>query len=163
LALPTVAYTKNDHLRILHKDGKEEWTSPEPYGGGVNYLEFRMESESSIGAHKEMARIYLPQRIQITDLDKDGRNEIVLVKNIDAARVLARTKSYKTGHIECLVWDNLGLYAKWKTRKLSGYISDYIIADFDNDGKKELVYSAVPKTDTLSQKEKSFIVSQEIL
>jgi hypothetical protein len=69
---------------------------------------------------------------------------------------------YKTGHIECLAWDNLGLFPKWKTRKISGYISDYTVADFDNDGQDELVYAAVPKTG-LTKKERSFIVSQEIL
>jgi TolB-like protein len=157
-----VTYTGRDHLSILHKNGEEEWTSPEPFGGGMNYLEFRMESDSPIGAHKEMNRFYLPQRILITDLDKDGKNEIVVVNNVDTARVLTRTKMFKTGHIECLVWDNLGLYPKWKTRKISGYISDYTVADFDNDGQDELVYAAVPKTG-VTKKERSFIVSQEIL
>lgn len=157
-----VAYTRKDHLSILHKNGQEEWTSPEPFGGGVNYLEFRMESDSSIGAHKEMDRFYLPQRILITDLDKDGKNEIIVVNNADAARVITRTKMYKTGHIECLAWDNLGLFPKWKTRKISGYISDYTVADFDNDGQDELVYAAVPKT-SITKTKRSFIVSQEIL
>ena len=156
-----VAFTRNDHVRILEKNGSEKWKSREPYGGGATYLEF--PSGSSIGDVKEMDRIYLPQRIHIADLDKDGKNEIIIVKNQDAARrLLSRLRIFKSGHIECLTWSTLGLKLKCKTQEISRYISDYTIADLNNDGQDELVFSVVAKTDTLLGDAKSFIVSWTI-
>jgi len=153
-----VAFTHNDHVRILEKNGSEKWKSSEPYGGGATYLEF--PSDSSIGDVKEMDRIYLPQRIHIADLDKDGKNEIIIVKNQDAARrLLSRLRIFKNGHIECLTWSTLGLKLKWKTQEVPRYISDYTIADLNNDGQNELVFSVVAKTDTPLGDAKSFIVS----
>jgi len=156
-----VAFTHNDHVRILEKNGNEKWKSSEPYGGGATYLEF--PSGSSIGDVKEMDRVYLAQRIHIADLDRDGKNELIIVKNQDVARrLLSRLRIFKSGHIECLTWNTLGLNLKWKTREISRYISDYAIADLNNDGQDELVFSVVAKTDTLLGDAKSFIVSWTI-
>ncbi len=155
-----VAFTHNDHIRILEKNGNEKWKSSEPYGGGATYLEFPSEPGSSIGNVKEMDRIYLPQRIHIADLDRDGKNEVIVVKNQDVARrLLSRLRIFESGHIECLTWNTLGLNLKWKTQEISRYISDYAIADLNNDGQDELVFSVVAKTDTVLGNAKSFIVS----
>ncbi|GAG74886.1 unnamed protein product, partial [marine sediment metagenome] len=51
---------------------------------------------------------------------------------------------------------------KWKTREISGHISDYTIADIDNDGRDELVFSVVSKTGSVLGEAKSYLVSQEI-
>lgn len=158
-----VAFTHNDHVRILEKNGNEKWKSSEPYGGGATYLEFPSEPGSSIGNVKEMDRIYLPQRIHIADLDRDGKNEVIVVKNQDVAhRLLSRLRIFQSGHIECLTWNTLGLNLKWKTQEISRYISDYAIADLNNDGQDELVFSVVAKTDTVLGNAKSFIVSWAI-
>ena len=79
-----------------------------------------------------------------------------MVKNESSTgRLLERVRVFKSGHIECLAMDELGSSLKWKTREISGHISDYAIADLDNDGQDELVFSVVSKA-------KSFLVSQEI-
>ncbi|MGD8799714.1 MAG: hypothetical protein PVJ44_14395, partial [Desulfobacterales bacterium] len=44
---------------------------------------------------------------------------------------------------ESLTWDGLGLQTRWKTRKISGFVRDYTIGDFDNDGKIELVAAII--------------------
>jgi hypothetical protein len=55
----------------------------------------------------------------------------------------------------------MGLYQKWRTREISGYISDYAIADVNNDGQDELVFSVVEKHSSALGKAKSFIASQD--
>jgi hypothetical protein len=162
-----IAFTHNDHLLIIDKNGNEEWTSSERYGGSVTYFEDFSESGSNKNRRtddpKAMKYIYLPQRLHIVDLDKDGKKEVVVVRNIDAAgRLFSRLRMFKSGHIECLIWDNFGLYQKWKTREISGHISDYVIGDIDNDGQDELVFSVVAKTGSVFGKARSFIVSQDI-
>lgn len=158
-----VAFTPNDHIRILERNGNEKWKSSEPYGGGATYLEVPSRPGSSIGDVTEMDRFYLPQRIRIADLDRDGKNEVIVVKNQDVAgRLLSRLRIFKSGHIECLTWNTLGLSLKWKTQEISGYISDYAIADLNNDGRDELVFSVVAQTDTVLASARSFIVSWAI-
>lgn len=153
-----VAFTKKDRIRILARNGEEEWTGADPYGGSSTYLEYPSETDT-----KKMEHYYLKQRLYITDLDKDGKNDVIAVKNDEfAGRLFQRFRRYKSGHIELLTWDNIGLQTKWKTSKISGYISDYTIGDHDNDGQDELVFSVVAKGAGITGKGKSFIVSQEL-
>ena len=162
-----VAFNKSDYLYISDPAGAEEWKSAEPYGGSANYLDPRTSQSSQSNRANDdpgaMDRIYLPQRIFVRDLDKDGKNEVIVVKNKGVAgRKLARFRLFKSGHIECLGWDNVGLFKKWRTREISGYISDYTIADIDNDGTDELVFTLATRIDSALSKGKSAIVSQEI-
>jgi TolB-like protein len=159
----TIALTKDDYLQILNTDGKSEWKSDEQFGRGATYLEFPMKDGSTIrGGVPEMDRYYLPLRILVDDLDKDGKTEIVVAKNKDATGFLARLRVLNKGHIECLTWDNMGLVPIWRTRTYSKYISDYVLADMDNDGHNELVYAVVSRGSDAFKGAKSFIVSQDV-
>ncbi len=150
-----VAFRYNDQIRILNQNGEEEWTSSEKFGGNTIYLESPSEDDKD-----KMDHYYLPHRIHVADLDRDGKNEIVLVKNRDTAgRTFARFRLYKNGHVEFLTWNNIGMDLKWKTQEISGYISDYAIGDLNNDGRNELVFSVVAKTGILSGKDRSYIVT----
>jgi hypothetical protein len=103
---------------------------------------------------------YLQQRIFVADLDQDKKNEVIVVKNQDVSRGLFhRYRKYTSGHFEALVWDTVGLRRQWKTRKFTGYISDYDISDLDNDGTDELVFAVMAKSDSPLADPKSYIVS----
>ena len=159
----TVAYSYNDRIRIMDKSGDEEWTGSEPYGGNMIFLEFFDKIDPSVKAPKEnedLDRYYLPQRINIADLDKDGKNDLILVKNHNiSGELFNRIKMFNNGHIECLTWNQLGLGLKWRTQKISGYISDVAVADLNNDGNEELIFSVVSKTSKILGQSISYIVS----
>jgi len=157
-----IAFTTDDYIQILNTDGKSAWKSNERFGRGATYLEFPMKDGSSISGVREMDRYYLPPRILVDDLDNDGKTEIVVVKNKDTTGFLSRMRVLKSGHIECLTWDNMGLAPKWKTRTYSKYISDYLLADIDNDGHNELVYAVVAIGSDSLKSAKSFIISQDV-
>ena len=162
-----VAFNKNDYLYIRDPGGAEEWKSAGPYGGSATYLEPRtgiVPKDNKYGDEsRTMDRVYLSQRVFVRDLDKDGKNDVIVIKNKGVAgRKLQRFRVFKSGHIECLGWDNVGLFKKWRTREISGYISDYTIADIDNDGTDELVFTLATRIDSALSKGKSAIVSQEI-
>jgi len=159
-----VAFAHSDHIRILNPDGHEEWRSKDLFGGSATYIASPYEVDVAEPPSERLKEhFYLPQRIHVADLDKDGKNEIIVVKNISAAgRLLTRVRIFKSGHIEALAMDGLGSTLKWKTREISGHISDYTIADIDNDGRDELVFSVVSKTGSVLGEAKSYLVSQEI-
>jgi len=163
-----VALNKNNNLTILDPEGEEEWTGNETYGGSNVYLLSPAEkAEAEKPGHlidpTAFGGIYLQQRLFIRDLDKDNQNEVIVVQNQDVSRgLLHRFRQYTGGHFEALIWDNVGLRGKWKTRNFSGYISDYDVDDFDNDGKDELVFAVVAQSDSAFSEPKSYFVSWSI-
>jgi hypothetical protein len=156
---------KNGILSILDQDGQEHWTSSETYGGSNVYLlsPAEMKEKKKEGRLTDPTAgkgLYLQQRIFVTDLDQDKKNEVIVVKNHDASRGLfQRYRKFINGHFEALVWDNVGLRSTWKTRKFSGYISDYDVGDFDNDGTDELVFAVMAGSASPIADPKSYIVS----
>ena len=160
-----LALSRNGTLKILDSSGNEEWASSDTYGGSNIFL--LSPADKKIGTNptrqtdpNAFKGQYLQQRIFATDLDKDKKKEVILVKNHDSVRgIMRRYRSYNGGHFEALVWDNIGLRIKWKTRKFSGYISDYDVGDFDNNGTNELVFALVAKTESAFREPRSHIVS----
>ncbi len=151
-----ISLDDGDRLRILTQSGEQQWKSEERYGGSENYMVFPTREDSE-------RRIYLPQRLFITDLDKDGKNELVVVKNQAATgRLFMRYRRYSSGSFETLGWDGLGLSSVWHTRKISGYISDYCLGDIDNDGKQEIVGAVVTQRGSILKGFKSAIIAYDV-
>jgi TolB-like protein len=157
-----LALSESDYLEIFTKGGSREFKSDERYGGSVNY----MDTEPLTGdtGDTEKKRVYLGQRIFLKDLDKDGKNEVIVVKNhAGSSRLFQRFRHYTSAEIVSLSWDSMGLAQNWRTRKIHGYVSDYAIGDFDNDGQPELVAAVVMKKGaTFLVKPKSTIISYDI-
>lgn len=164
-----LGFNTSEYLGLFNINGSEEWMSSDPYGGNSTYLEPPAEIEAANKTSRDpdprpQNRLYLPQRIIVADLDNDKKKEVLVVKNTDeTGGVFSRIRIFKSGYFESLSWDNVGLSTKWKTRKFSGYISDYTLGDIDNDGKDELVFLLVTQTggSTLGA-DRSFVVSWKI-
>ncbi|MBU1183313.1 MAG: VCBS repeat-containing protein [Proteobacteria bacterium] len=159
-----LGYNANEYLNLFNVNGNEEWTSSDPYGGSSAYLEAPAEIESAKKSSHDQRpenRLYLPQRILVTDLDNDKKKEVLVVKNIDTTGgIFSRVRLFKSGHFESLSWDNVGLSPKWRTRNFSGYISDYTLGDIDNDGTDELVFLLVTQAGgSIMGADRSFVIS----
>ncbi len=157
-----VSFSRSDHINIYNQNGEIAWESDQVYGGNRLFME-APDPENSFtdnGRTRRMINYYLPQRIHVTDIDKDGLNEIIILKNYDSdPGLFSRIKAFKEGHIDCLSYDDIGVQLKWQTRDIAGYISDYVIGDLDNDGLNEVVLSAVAKGKSVLSKGKSYIMS----
>ena len=134
-----VAYKENDHIQLIDANGESIWQSGDTYGGSTLYtigqIEYRGQVENPL---------YYPMRLVVSDTNNDGDSEVIVVKNYDIARgKLQKFRKFTNAHFESLTWDGLGLQTRWKTRKISGFVRDYAVADFDNDGKLELVAAVI--------------------
>ncbi len=137
----SILYTGyHDRLHVLESSGAYRWESSEPYGGSDIYY-----SLGSRGGEAGDKRIYLPARILARDLDRNGTSEIMVSQNTFKLDVVKRLRIYEKARLVNLAWRGLGFTETWATPEISGYISDYQIRDVDNDGRDEIVLTAVSK------------------
>ncbi len=152
-----VVYDKLDKLRVYDSSGKQIWKDGEKSGGTPHYFELPDD-----GAKDMKNYAYYPMRILIKDINKDGKNDVITVRNHRLSEIISY-RSFTYGEIEVRNWDGIGLAVLWKTRKLSGYFSDFAVGDFDNDGQDELVAALVLKTGSVvTTKPKSVLIAYEL-
>lgn len=150
-----LALNKYDHLCVYRKTEKKLskidfvggsddliWKSDDIYGSATNYFDY---TAGVIGGYnpddeEEKEKAYIKIRILTSDTNKDGKKEVIIVKNYGLmGKLLRGVGSFSRTEIYDLEWDGLGLTEKWKTKKIQGHVADYQIEDIDNDGKKEIV------------------------
>jgi len=154
-----IALDEYAHLRIYEKTkkplskiailgGSDEllWKSDEVFGGSGNSIDFSKErgaTRSDKWADTE-DKTFINVRILTYDINKDGKKEIIIVKNLSATgRLFQNIKSFTKSEVYDLEWDGLGMVENWKTRTIQGYVSDYQFKDVDNDGENEVVLALV--------------------
>ena len=154
-----LAYNDKDYFRIFNASGKEEWKGAKQYGGGTLYL---ATPQSSPGEGE--GRRYLPMRIRVMDINTDGKTEAIAVKNTEVAgRHLERFRKFTNSQIEALSWNGLGLITNWKTREITGFIRDFVVGDFDHDGRDELIAAVISQEGTLvGTTPKSAVIAYEL-
>ncbi len=138
-----VALTSAGKIEVFNSAGKRIWRSIKNFGGTYTAIEYKGEFYN--GANNfQMSRIFLQQRIFISDFDHNGKNSIFIVRNQDiTSSLLANTRFFTKSYIVSMIWDKNTFIPDGRTQVFTGYISDYAIADQNNDGKKELVF-AIP-------------------
>lgn len=152
-----IALDDYDHLRIYAKTqkpiskihvfgGSDEsiWKGDGVFGGSSTYI--KPDEQGTATDHKvdEQAKTYLNVRIITYDINKDGKREIIIVKNISSTgRAFANVKAFSKSEIYDLEWDGMGISVNWKTRPINGYVADYQFKDIDNDGENEIVLALV--------------------
>jgi hypothetical protein len=162
-----IAIEDSGQLRIMSPDKRKDdkkssWTSGENYGGTINSYDNEAKRkmwEASRALGTTNWRVYIPGRILIKDLDGDGSNEVIVNKNISPGLAIAdKARIFNKGEIHDLVWDGGTLITNWKTKEISGYISDFQIKDVDNDGKEEMVVSVMNLGKILDRRSESSIL-----
>lgn len=143
--------TKNlERIEVLFGGKELLWKTNENYGGSNNYLDLsRTQSQSK---STEDFGVYINLRILTYDTNKDGKKEIIIVKNASpTGGYFSRIKFYTSSEIINLEWDGLSLLENWRTRKINGYVADYQLKDMDNDGENEVVLLVVVSMGPMSR------------
>jgi len=134
-----VAFDPRDRIEVFDKTGEEIWQSAERYGGSMLYYSMPKQDLGDVEV-----RQYFPARLVIRKNGSDS-SEVITVQNHDMTYMKLDFRKFTMGHIESLSWNGLGLSPNWKTRQITGYISDFAVGDFDNDGGMELVVAVILK------------------
>jgi TolB-like protein len=133
-----------DRLNILPEKGKGQWKSSDRYGGTNNFYDTNRKLDLAFRPGSgPLWRVFIPGRILVRDLYRDGVQQIIVNKNEFVSKLSDRIRSYEKGEIQGLVWDEETLTPDWKTREIKGYIADFQVRDVENDGNEELVVAVV--------------------
>lgn len=138
---PEFAIILPDNRMIITKpNGSVMWKSRHRFGATTNYVLGKAEDLR----YNQQDYYYIPTPILVTDLNRDGRKEIVTNRSPEYSRLLpAGFKYYEAGQVVSLSWDQIGLIENWATREISGMVTSVRIADTNSDGIPELVVSVV--------------------
>jgi TolB-like protein len=152
-----VLLTSSDYLELLVDGNESIWKSEEPYGGTYSFLE-----EDSFDLEKN--RIFMPSPILVTDIDEDGRKEVMVCKNASSVRrLLGKFQTFSGGTLDFLGRDEAGLTRKWSTKRFGGAMVGYQVADLDYDGQPELVIvSAIREERMIAGNPRSRIVVYDL-
>ncbi len=152
-----VAFKPDDRIELFDESGKEIWTSAEYYGGSMLFYNLPKTEVGDIEV-----RLYFPARLVIRK-NKTTSSEVITVRNHDMTSGKLDFRKFTQSHIESLSWNGLGLTPNWKTRQITGYISDFAVGDFDNDGSLELVAAVILKEGSIAfTKPKSTLIVYEL-
>jgi TolB-like protein len=155
-AIRAIGYSVADKLRIYDPTGAPQWAGEETLGGNPIYLE-----AASFTDVRTKDRTYLTQRFITADLDGDGKIEVVTVHNRDAAKgFVERFRKYTRGQVIALRWNKVNMKEVWTGEEVSGYISDFSLADLNGDGRLEAIYAMVTSTGITQAKSSNIVVEQ---
>ncbi|HQJ30846.1 MAG TPA: FG-GAP-like repeat-containing protein [Syntrophales bacterium] len=127
------------------------YKSEDVFGGSNMYIE--SYGEDIPGNDYTFYNTYMNTRIIPYDTNKDGKRELIVVKNLTPSRILKNVKVFTASEFYNLEWDSMGLVENWRTRKMNGYVADYQIKDIDNDGQDEIVMALVTSAGSLVGRE----------
>jgi len=151
-----IAYSPDDKLRITTPAGSPLWAGHETLGGNPMFLKAASSTDARTTDHT-----YLTQRLIPADLDGDGTVEVVTVHNRDAAKgFVERFRQYTRGRMVALRWNKVNMKEIWTGEEISGYISDFSLADLNGDGRLEAVYAMVTSTGIMRNKSSNIVVEQ---
>lgn len=140
-----ITYSDWDRIRVYNSGSEVIWEDGERTGGNTAFFNL-----PKIDPGQEN-RQYFPLRIRNTDIDRDGKPEILVARHDELTKSMLQSfRSFSKAQIESMEWDGLGLAPKWKTQSFGGRVTDFVVGDFDNDVSDELIIAVVSKEGSIA-------------
>ncbi len=115
----------DSYLHVWDSEGVSVWESEEKMGGTNNNIRLNVNQ-----LHLPISNIALNSRLAILDLDRDGNEEIVAVKNIPELDISEALRIYKKGHVTAFKIEKTQLVPIWTSKNI-----DQCITDIQTDGR----------------------------
>jgi len=150
-----------EKLKLLTMDGQQVHRSSDVYGGTLNLIK---TAENIKTETLRRDSFFVPSRMLIMDVDKDGSNELIVNQNRSTTLGIAeRFRAFSDGKVAALSWDGISFNPIWESRKLQGCLSSLQVMDLDNDGNDDLVVSLIQERGaSFMGKARSAVVSYKL-
>jgi hypothetical protein len=155
-----VAYKDGDRIQVIDSSGEALWDNRERFGGSMLYASIPWDYRGQV-----QNKWYFPLRLVVWYNKAKKESEVIAVQNHDlTSSKLQEFRYFTKTYISGFTWDGVGLSPSWKTRQLTGYIQDFAVGDFDNDGQDELIAALVMKEGRVAfiSEAKSTIIGYEL-
>jgi len=144
-SMTVAAFSDSDAIQLFDDSGQLLNASRDGFGGNMLAVNLPVADRGDPPPLR-----FLPLRLIINDLNGDGQNELVTVKNKEiAGKHLARLRMFSKAQIVGLSWDGAGIAEVWQTRQLSGRVADFAVADLEGDGRQDLVVMVISNEGSL--------------
>lgn len=130
----TVAIDKKERIQVFNRANELLWVSKKTYGGSQTYIgptraaAVNHQDRRNFTLDEDTLRelIFVPGRLVVSDVDKDGRQEIVVNENtLSSMSITDKMRIYNDGVIVGLAWDGSALNEAWRTETFKGYIAGF--------------------------------------
>ncbi len=136
--LMTVLIGPTYHLRVFNSKHQQLWMSGEMYNVSNKFIRYMALQ----GNDYEDEWYFLYSRLILADLNQDGRQEIICQQAKGRfGLAMEKTRLLYESTIYSLSWNGLSMSEDWRTPRISGTLTDYIIGDVGNVGRQALVLS----------------------
>ncbi len=116
--LETIAITSSDRLQVLDTAGTVLWTSQDTYGASRNFFGTLSSNEE-----QDSPPVFLKTRLVASDMDGDGANDIIVVRNrAKTVPFLPSLRYFDGSTITAMTWKERRLKPLWETQRLAGYV-----------------------------------------
>jgi hypothetical protein len=129
-----VAVDQKEKLRVYNPGNELMWVSEKNYASSKIYLGPSRGGATSKNDRRnftpdedaERDLIFVPGRIIVTDINKDGKEEIVISEGKKAGlSYFNRLRFYNSGAVVSMAWKGSALIESWRTGNFKGYIAGY--------------------------------------
>ena len=117
---------KGSTLHVWDERGKLLWRDDKKVGGTNNAIRLGLRTEP--GGLKP--RIFFNSRLLVTDIDGDGNNEVLVIKNIPLIGHMVEFKVFNESNLIAYRIDGTSLIPTWTTRDIN-----YCLTDMQAEGK----------------------------
>jgi FG-GAP-like repeat len=157
-----VAFDDDDHLLVYSKD-TVIWKSGEQYPAAVTAV---YKPATGIGAvlakdaiqGDKSLRVKIPGRVTAVDINGDGRDEIIVPKNI--GDMFFGIGGIKSAEMEAFGWTGARLEQRWNIKDIPGAVLDYQLLRQDKSGSQ--ILTLVRTKGTLFTKDRQQVMSYSV-
>lgn len=143
----------NSELQVHDLSGERLWKSVDLFGGREAFIEL---PDTDVVRDQVTRSLFLKANLKL------GPKGEILVPRNEGTRLFGNYRKFESSDLKALAWDGRGLKELWHTRPQSGYLSDFTVADVDNDGTPELAMSVLFSHEGVKSKARSGLVVYDL-